>query len=144
MIDKLKVGMYLRHSDLNDIISIQKIERIKTPGRCGADCNVFTDKCKDWFIDSDYIEIDKSKYSFDILDLLEPNDLLYIDINNGFEGGLIIPRVPETEAELEKFKTSFRNKETILVGVVTHEYIFEGVSAIPQEYRKWYKERSRR
>ena len=72
---KLEVGMYLRHSGLEgEYPIIQKITELKKPGRCGGKYKVFTDKCGGWFIDSDYIELDKSKYNFDLLELIEVGD----------------------------------------------------------------------
>ena len=73
----LEVGMYLRHSGLDgEYPIIQKITELKTPGRCGGKYKVFTDKCGDWFIDSDYIEINNSKYSFEIKELLKTGDIV--------------------------------------------------------------------
>ena len=72
---KLEVGMYLRHEGLEgEYPIIQKITELKTPGRCGGKYKVYTDKCEDWFIDSDYIELHKSKYSHNIIDLIEEGD----------------------------------------------------------------------
>ena len=78
---ELEVGMYLRHSGLEgEYPIIQKITELKTPGRCGGKYKVYTDRCGDWFIDSDYIELDKSKYSHNIIDLIEVGDYV-----NGME-----------------------------------------------------------
>ena len=72
---KLEVGMYLRHSGLEgEYTIIQKITELKTPGRCGGKYKVYTDKCEDWFINSDYIELNKSKYSHNIIDLIKVGD----------------------------------------------------------------------
>lgn len=72
---ELKVGMYLRHSGLDgEYPIIQKIVRLESPGRCGGKYKVFTDKCGDWFIDSDYIELNGSKYSEDILEVIDSGD----------------------------------------------------------------------
>lgn len=57
------------------------------------------------------------------IDLIEPQDLMFIDIDNGFAGGIIVPRVAETPDELTKYIKSFKNKETTLVGIVTHEQL---------------------
>lgn len=74
---ELEVGMYLRHSGLEgEYPIIQKITELKTPGRCGGKYKVYTDKCGDWYIDSDYIELDKSKYSYNIIDLIEVGDVI--------------------------------------------------------------------
>lgn len=88
MADKLEVGMYLRHEGLEgEFPIIQKIIELKTPGRCGAKYNVYTDKCGDWFIDSDYIEINKSKCSFNIMDLIQDGDVYYYKAHDEFDYG---------------------------------------------------------
>lgn len=71
-----------------------------------------------------YIEgSEKYKSSPNILELLEPQDLLYIDIDNGFEGGIIVPRIPETQNELNKMIELIKNGTWILKGVVTYEQL---------------------
>lgn len=82
---KLKVGMYLRCSGADDEYPIiQKITKLESPGRFGWKYKVFTDKCGFWFIDSPDIEIEKAKYSFDIIDLIEVGDYV-----NGYKIGYI-------------------------------------------------------
>lgn len=72
---ELKVGMYLRCSGADDEYPIiQKITKLESPGRFGWKYKVFTDKCGSWFIDSPDIEIEKAKYSFNIIDLIEVGD----------------------------------------------------------------------
>ncbi len=63
------------------------------------------------------------KSSSNILDLIEPQDLMYIDIDNGYAGGIIVPRVAETMWELERYINRLKNKEVTLVGIVTHEQL---------------------
>ena len=58
-----------------------------------------------------------------IIDLIEPNDLLYIDIDDGYAGGIIVPRVPETLEELNKMKENINNGDWILKGIITHEQL---------------------
>ena len=65
------------------------------------------------------------KSSPNILKLLEPQDLLYVDIDNGFEGGIIVPRIPETLNELNIYINKIESGELILKGVVTHEQLVE-------------------
>jgi len=72
-------------------------------------------------------DIEKSEHIIksnkDILELLEPMDLLYIDIDGGFEGGIVVPRIPETLDELNGFIEFIKSGHWILKGVVTHEQL---------------------
>ena len=38
--------------------------------------------------------------SYELMDLVEPGDLMYIDISPDNYGGIVVPRVTETKAEL--------------------------------------------
>lgn len=58
-----------------------------------------------------------------ILKLLEPMDLLYVDIDGGFEGGIIVPRIPETQNELNSYIEKFKSGELILKYIVTYEQL---------------------
>lgn len=62
----------------------------------------------------------------DIIDLLESWDLLYIDIDpyDGY-GGITVPRIAETEAELDRWKKKIIEKEWVLKSVVTKEKLEE-------------------
>ena len=76
----LEVGMYLRHEGLDgEFPIIQKITKIERPDKYKENCEVYTDKCGVWCIDSVNIKIDKSKYSFNLIDLVEYLDLLVIE-----------------------------------------------------------------
>ena len=68
-------------------------------------------------------EEDITKSSPNILKLLEPMDLLYVDIDGGFEGGIIVPRIPETQNELNGFIEFIKSGQWILKGIVTHEQL---------------------
>ena len=69
---------------------------------------------------NDYI----SKASYNILLLLEPLDILYIDIDpNDGHSGIVVPRIAETLAELNEYKEAIKNGNWKLVGVVTHKQI---------------------
>lgn len=65
------------------------------------------------------------KSSLNILELLEPQDLLYVDIDNGYAGGIIVPRIPETINELNDYIKKIKSGELILKGVVTREQLME-------------------
>lgn len=63
------------------------------------------------------------KSNKDITELLEPMDLMYVDIDNGYEDGIIVPRIAETQNELDEYITKIKNKTWILSGVVTREQL---------------------
>lgn len=61
--------------------------------------------------------------SFDIIDLIEPQDLMYVDIYPDDYGGIVVPMVAETMNELNAWKERLSSGEYILKGVVTHEQL---------------------
>ena len=63
------------------------------------------------------------KSSPNIIDLIEPMDLMFVDIDNGYEGGIIVPRIAETQNELKKYIDNFKNNTYQLKGIITHEQI---------------------
>lgn len=63
------------------------------------------------------------KASHNIIDLIEPGDLMYIDISPDDCGGIVVPRVAETKAELEKWKERIFSGECILKAILTKEQI---------------------
>lgn len=66
---------------------------------------------------------DVIKSNSNILDILEPMDLLYIDISPDNCGGIVVPRIPETLDELEKYIEKIKSGEYFLKYVVTHEQL---------------------
>lgn len=73
------------------------------------------------------------KSNQNILELLEPQDLMYIDIDNGWAGGIVVPRIAETLAELNEYIDDFKNKKCTLVGVVTHEQLHSIVYKVGED-----------
>ena len=67
--------------------------------------------------------------SYELMDLLETGDLMYIDISPDNYGGIVVPRVAETLNELEKWKTKFASGECVLKAILTKEQIIHN----------WYK-----
>lgn len=63
------------------------------------------------------------KASYELLELIEPMDLMYIDILPDDCGGIVVPRIAETLRELNDFKERFASGNCILKGVVTKEQI---------------------
>jgi hypothetical protein len=63
------------------------------------------------------------KARHNIIDLIEPLDLLFIDISPDDYGGIVVPRIAETLAELEIYKERIKSGEYILKGVLTREQI---------------------
>lgn len=61
--------------------------------------------------------------SHELMELVEPGDLMYIDISPDNYGGITVPRIAETLNELEKWKTKFASGECILKAVLTKEQI---------------------
>ena len=64
-------------------------------------------------------------YSPNITDLIQCGDIVYVDIDNGYEGGIIVPRIAETLQELKTLKDRIINKHWILKSIVTREQINE-------------------
>ena len=103
----MKNGDYIR----TDIGEIRKVVRV-------------TDDL--YILDKDVVFAHKDKIkksSSDILDLLKPMDLLYINIENGCAGGIIVPRIPETYCELKQMINEIKLGNYILKGVVTKEQL---------------------
>ena len=76
----------------------------------------------------EYIDTYKDTYnikkaSHNIIDLIEPMDLMFIDICPDDCGGIVVPRIAETLRELNDFKERFASGNCILKGVVTKEQI---------------------
>jgi len=72
-----------------------------------------------------------------ILDLLKPNDLILIDIDNGFAGGLVVPRIPETQAELDKIVNSLRTGYNTFAGVIGCESWMYDIEWTPEYHNYW-------
>ena len=116
---KLKEGMYVRYEGLiNKIIEIDD------------DYLVFDQNWYDHWAD----EVSSMKYdrfvndykpiaSHNILALIEPMDLMYVDISPDDCGGIVVPRVAETLNELKEWKERISNGSCILKGVVTREQL---------------------
>ena len=65
--------------------------------------------------------------SFDVIDLIEVQDLMYIDISPDNWGGIVVPRVAETMNELNYWKERLLSGEYILKGIITHEQLRDNV-----------------
>jgi len=108
---KLEVGMYVRTLTFSNISRIGKLEKID-------------DICI-----TDNGAVDKTqiiKASHNLIDLIEPQDLMFIDIDpNDGCGGIVVPRIAETLNELEKWKKRIRSGECKLVSIVTSQQINE-------------------
>lgn len=115
---KLEVGMYARTKIgvIGEIISIDKNSH---------DNNIITIFNGNFHIIHNEIrqEFDITKVSHELMELVEPMDLMYIDISPDDCGGIVVPRVAETLNELEKWKERISSGECILKGVLTKEQI---------------------
>ena len=126
---KLEVGVFIRTP-----LGIDKIIylRIQDEYGCNYDTqlehNLFLNNERDYIsIDGECFEKEEIKTSHNIIDLIEPSDLMYIDISPDDCGGIVVPRVAETLNELEKWKERISNGSCILKGIVTREQ-FESMS----------------
>ena len=61
--------------------------------------------------------------SYELMDLVEPGDLMYIDISPDDCGGIVVPRVAETLNELNKWKLRLSSGQCKLKSVLTKEQI---------------------
>jgi hypothetical protein len=61
--------------------------------------------------------------SYELVNLVETGDLMYIDISPDNYGGIVVPRVAETLNELNKWKERFASGECILKAILTKEQI---------------------
>ena len=59
----------------------------------------------------------------DITDIVAVGDLMFIDISPDDCGGIVVPRIAETEYDLERFKEKFKSGEYVLRGIVPKEKI---------------------
>lgn len=112
--DTMQIGNYIRTKD-GKIGKITYINKDKTAIITDYITNSNIPKC------IGVTKIEKIKNN--IIDLLKPMDLMYIDIDNGYEGGIIVPRIAETQNELNSYIEKFKSGELILKYVVTYEQL---------------------
>lgn len=80
----------------------------------------------DYVYDEDYeewLEEEEVKVYKNLIDLIEVGDLVYVDISPDDCDGIIVPRITETENELNSLKLLIENKDYILKSITTHEQI---------------------
>ncbi len=107
---KLEVGMYVRTN--RDIGKATKIYE-RNDGNMVFNIGIYQ-----------YYFTEIIKASHNIIDLIEPLDLLFIDIEpHDGHGGIVVPRVPETMNEVKKYVDGIKKDEIRLVGIVTRKVI---------------------
>ena len=107
----MNVGDYVR-TEISSL-NIQRIGKIK-------------EIIGEYFIHTDIGTYDKEniiKSSPNIIDLLQPMDLIYVDIDNNYASGIIVPRIAETQAELNLMIDLIKSGKWILKGIVTKEQL---------------------
>lgn len=65
--------------------------------------------------------------NYDIIELLRPLDLIYVDISPDDYGGIVVPRMAETFWEFKIYKEYLSSGHWKLKGVVTKEQLVEKV-----------------
>ena len=125
---KLKKGMYVR-----DFFGIDQVEDIVLVGNLYEDSGLYLKHNGKIHLSKDYMN--KMECSNDILDLIKPQDLMYIDIDpyDGC-GGIVVPRVAETQNELNKYLEPIKKDKHKLVGVLSLEMINNNMYEV--EYEK--------
>ena len=111
----MNVGDYIRFG-YHTLVLIEKVNKIEYEEK----------ENKNYYITENDFCADKEhiiKSSPDITDLLQPMDLIYVDIDDGFKSGIIVPRIAETQAELNLMINLIKSGKWILKGVVTSEQL---------------------
>lgn len=78
-------------------------------------------------------DLKQLKSSPNIIDLLQPMDLMYIDISPDNCGGIVVPRIPETYCELEQIINQIKLGNCILKGIVTKEQLMKNMCKVESE-----------
>ena len=65
------------------------------------------------------------KVKRNLLDLVECFDLIYVDISPDNYGGIVVPRIAETYAELKRFISNIKCGSWVLKGVVARELLIK-------------------
>ena len=112
---ELKVGMYVR-TEKGIIFKYYPCKNTEYD----KESNIYHE-WDDWGEYDDYYIITKANEN--IIDLIEPMDLLFVDIDNGYEGGIIVPRIAETMSELNEIKEKIKSGNLKLKYIVTKEEI---------------------
>ena len=113
----MRAGDYARYKYEN-CIYIGKIKFISEVMGFEETLQLNIDDCMEEILKEDVI-----KSSPNITDLLHPMDLIYVDVDNNYAGGIIVPRIAETQAELNIMIDLIKSGQWILKGVVTNEQL---------------------
>ena len=119
---KIKVGNYLRTgTKVGEVI--KKWKHYKDKEEEVFEIDVPDDLLGSFFETTDVFEDDIRGYSKSVLDLIKVADLLYVDISPDDCGGIVVPRIAETENELKIFKGYIKTGQWVLKGIVTKEQL---------------------
>ena len=124
-LEALSVGMFIRTPlGIDKIIYLRKQDEYGCNYDTQLEHYLFLNNKRDYIsIDGECFEKEKIKTSHELKDLVEPMDLMYIDISPDDWGGIVVPRVAETLNELKKWKKRFDSGKCILKGIVTREQL---------------------
>ena len=113
----MKIGDYVRTKD-----GIEKVlEYTYNKNYENGHCILFDNKDhRLLFTDED---VNKMKPNPNIIGLIGVGDLMLIDISPDDCGGIVVPRIAETQAELDEFINKMQKGEYILKGLLTKEQI---------------------
>ena len=117
--EELKVGNYIRTP--KGIAKIEEITEDRTEIYFNCDTGLSISFIKKDFTQEEMAEF--YKHSHNIIDLIDTMDLLFVDIDNGYEGGIIVPKIAETMNELNEIKSKIKSGNLKLKYIVTREQI---------------------
>lgn len=111
----IKVGEYIRtpYGDIGKITDMPKHNKYFDDGF----------SIENHFIECGRIFRQSLKSSPNIIDILGVGDLMFIDICPDDCGGIVVPRIAETERELENYIKEFKSGKYIFKGIVPKEKI---------------------
>lgn len=115
----MKIGDYVR--TIKGFGKVEKIEILKKDTIIYLDSGITID-----YITKDFTKDELNKMypsSPNIIDLIQPLDLLFVDISPDDCGGIVVPRIPETISELNNFKERIKKGYWVLKSILTKEQI---------------------
>lgn len=127
---EIEVGMYVR--TIFGISKITKYECVNTfyvIALNNEKGNCFWNGRNQGVVVEDII----GKPSFNVIDLLEVGDLIYVDISPDDCGGIVTAKVLETLYELYDYKYKISSGKYILKGIVTKEQLLESCFEVTNE-----------
>lgn len=119
----MEIGDYVR-TNKGNIFRIEEMKNIENDGTWFVSSLEKGCLIKDLprFMSDEYEEF-AAVVRKDIADLIEPCDLLWVDIDPDDFGGIVVPKVPETAREINTIKEKLKDGKWVLKSITTAEQI---------------------